>query len=244
MKIEKISDNKIRCTLSKHDLDSRNIKISELAYGTLKVRKLFRDMMKQAAQEYGFDTYNSPLLIEAIPISDTDIVLNISRVDDPDELDTRFSRFTPVNLSEDDNSEIPLNDNTKLNEFNINTVYDRIDRLENLTENENADFPSSYYYTAYFLFDNLNDIITASRLILPYYTGGNSSLNKIKNEYLLLLQKQDIDKESFNYICNLLSECGRQIDLSFPQRLYYANASQTIIENKAVEQLAGLEDLK
>ena len=43
MKIEKISDNQIRCTLNKTDLASREIKISELAYGTEKAKSLFRD---------------------------------------------------------------------------------------------------------------------------------------------------------------------------------------------------------
>jgi len=33
MKIEKISDTQIRCTLTKEDLDSHQIRISELAYG-------------------------------------------------------------------------------------------------------------------------------------------------------------------------------------------------------------------
>ena len=36
MKIEKISDTQIRCTLTKEDLDSHQIRISELAYGTSK----------------------------------------------------------------------------------------------------------------------------------------------------------------------------------------------------------------
>ena len=44
MKIEKISDNQIRCTLTKEDLDSHQIRISELAYGTDKAKKLFRDL--------------------------------------------------------------------------------------------------------------------------------------------------------------------------------------------------------
>ncbi|MFR6563737.1 MAG: adaptor protein MecA [Eubacterium ventriosum] len=47
MKIEKINDNQIRCTLSKEDLADRNIKLSELAYGTGKTRELFQDMMQR-----------------------------------------------------------------------------------------------------------------------------------------------------------------------------------------------------
>ena len=46
MKIEKINENQIRCTLTKEDLDSHQIRISELAYGTEKAKRLFRDMMR------------------------------------------------------------------------------------------------------------------------------------------------------------------------------------------------------
>ena len=34
MKIEKINENQIRCTLTRADLEDRHLKISELAYGT------------------------------------------------------------------------------------------------------------------------------------------------------------------------------------------------------------------
>lgn len=43
MKIEKVNDNQIRCTLTREDLAERQIKLSELAYGTEKAKMLFRD---------------------------------------------------------------------------------------------------------------------------------------------------------------------------------------------------------
>lgn len=42
MKIERISENQIRCTLSNYDLNARNLNLSELAYGSEKARNLFR----------------------------------------------------------------------------------------------------------------------------------------------------------------------------------------------------------
>ena len=48
MKIEKINENQIRCTLTAADLEERKIRLSELAYGTEKARSLFRDMMMEA----------------------------------------------------------------------------------------------------------------------------------------------------------------------------------------------------
>lgn len=103
MKLEKLNDNQIRCTLSKSDLDKRELRLSELAYGSPKARALFRDMIQQASIELGFDAENIPLMIEAIPISSDCLVLVVTKVEDPEELDTRFSRFSsPVNDDYDD----------------------------------------------------------------------------------------------------------------------------------------------
>ena len=74
MKIEKINDNQIRCTLTREDLESHQIRISELAYGTDKAKKLFRDMMQQAQIQFGFEADNIPLMIEAIPVSTESII--------------------------------------------------------------------------------------------------------------------------------------------------------------------------
>ena len=95
MKIEKINENQIRCTLTKEDLDSHQIRISELAYGTEKAKRLFRDMMQQAQIQFGFEADNIPLMIEAIPVNAESIILIITKVEDPEELDTRFSKFAP-----------------------------------------------------------------------------------------------------------------------------------------------------
>lgn len=94
MHIEKINDRQIRCTLNQKDLQEREIGISELAYGTAKAKALFRDMMQQASYEFGFDADDIPLMIEAIPLLPEALVLVVTKIEEPDELDTRFSNFT------------------------------------------------------------------------------------------------------------------------------------------------------
>ena len=69
MKLEKINDKQIRCTLTSADLAERQLKLSELAYGSEKAKSLFHDMMQQAAQDFGFEADDMPLMIEAIPTS-------------------------------------------------------------------------------------------------------------------------------------------------------------------------------
>ena len=105
MKIEKVNDTQIRCTLTKEDLADRQLKLSELAYGTEKAKSLFREMMQQAAYEFGFEADNIPLMIEAIPLPSESIILIITKVEYPEELDSRFSQFSPP--SEDDLPEEP-----------------------------------------------------------------------------------------------------------------------------------------
>lgn len=54
MKIEKINENQIKCTLNKNDLASRQIKVSELAYGTEKAKLLFQDMSSRLPANLDF----------------------------------------------------------------------------------------------------------------------------------------------------------------------------------------------
>ena len=51
MKLERLSENQIRCTLDKTDLTDRHLKLSELAYGTEKAKALFHEMMTQASED-------------------------------------------------------------------------------------------------------------------------------------------------------------------------------------------------
>lgn len=95
MKIEKLNDNQIRCTLTRDDLQERGLKLSELSYGTDKAKELFRDMMQQAQYQFGFRAENTPLMIEAIPMESGTIVLVVTKVSNPEELDARFSSFAP-----------------------------------------------------------------------------------------------------------------------------------------------------
>ena len=82
MKVERISDTQVKVILYASDLNDRNINLSELAYGTEKTVGLFREMMEQAVMECGFKFNNSPLMIEATPLSVDSLMLIISVIDE------------------------------------------------------------------------------------------------------------------------------------------------------------------
>ena len=134
MKIEKINDNQIKCTLNRSDLASRQIKLSELAYGTEKAKSLFRDMMQQASVEFGFEAEDIPLMIEAIPVSGDCIVLVITKVEDPEELDTRFSRFAPA-MDEIDSEDDSENDDSVSQTPSTSDLLDLFNHLKQELKN-------------------------------------------------------------------------------------------------------------
>ena len=83
-------------------------------------------MMVQASDELGFEAENIPLIIEAVPISNECIMLIVTKVDDPEELDTRFSRFTP---SSDDSDEV--SDSDEITASGTDEILDIFKRLSN-----------------------------------------------------------------------------------------------------------------
>lgn len=176
MKIEKINDNQIRCTLTRADLADRQLKLSELAYGSEKAKSLFHDMMQQAAHECGFEAEDIPLMIEAIPASADSIVLIITKVEDPEELDTRFSRFSPAGGDWDskrdgispklDGAEDLLNLLGKVKE-SISAVPGQEQTTPDTTDKKPSDL-------RLFSFGTMDSAIYASQLLGKMYHGSNT----------------------------------------------------------------------
>ena len=79
MRIDKINDNQIRCFLSKEDMESRQLHLKELAYGTEKARALFHELLREARARFGFEVENMPVMVEAVPLQDDSLVLIVSQ---------------------------------------------------------------------------------------------------------------------------------------------------------------------
>lgn len=249
MKIEKINDNQIRCTLNSDDLATRQIKLSELAYGSEKAKNLFRDMMIQAQDECGFEADNLPLMIEAIPITADSIVLIITKVEDPEELDTRFSKFAP---SLDDDSahtpDIPA----------ITGADDILDIFQKLCEGklkkssgtkkekkspatqpktESTDEGEKPEIIRIFHFSDLDGVIDASRGLNNCYDGENTLYRDAAGQYLLVLHQAGCTPEDFNKVCNILSEYGRGKACTPAREAFLGEHGETIAKGRALQNL-------
>ena len=94
MRRERISKDKIKYILDQADLEERNIDVKELKHGAGKASALFDELMEMTRDVFELEDGPVPLMVEAIPTSKGGLVVYISKVENPDELDTRFSRFT------------------------------------------------------------------------------------------------------------------------------------------------------
>lgn len=235
MKIEKINDNQIRCTLTREDLAKRELKISELVYGSEKAKSLFRDMMTQANYEFGFEADDIPLMIEAIPISAESIVLIITKVEDPEELNPRLARFAPSATEEDEDIEGEDSDE-------IMDLFHRIQEASQDVEAEEEQVPpvpqvesvsDNPPLSRTFLFPNLQTVMDVAQLTGPYFQGENS-LYKLDNPkgYLLLVTLGTEPKNHFSKLCNILSEYGQlKRDLAFTKAFLEEHHTPLIAQN-------------
>lgn len=80
MKIERISENQLKLTLTKADLAEREIKLEDLITPSEKTQKLFRDIMEQALDEEDFISENTPLMVEAVPSGGDGIMIIVTKV--------------------------------------------------------------------------------------------------------------------------------------------------------------------
>lgn len=238
MKIEKINENQIRCTLTHADLAARHLKLSELAYGTEKAKALFRDMMQQASFDFGFEADNIPLMIEAIPSSSDSIVLIITKVEDPEELDTRFSKFTPAGDSDVVNTD-SLEKLDGADEFL--DLLNKVKEAAASTHVPETETAPQTFTVRLFSFESLDVVIRAARLLAPVYQGANTLYkDETTGMFILALAPQEQAENSFSKICNMLSEFGSPEKADTSTLAFLEEHCEIIVSADAVQKLSTL----
>ncbi len=258
MKIEKVNENQIRCTLTREDLADRQLKLSELAYGTEKAKRLFRDMMQQAAYECGFEAEDIPLMIEAIPLSADTIILIITKVEYPEELDTRFSQFAPGEY-EEDAAYLGEDNDRAFETAGADDILEMFQKIrEEVQKAENAQKAKNFIplerneqqkgkdggdhlvvdVTKLFVFDKLDEIDRLAHVLKGFYNGCNVLYkNKLNRKYYLLISKSQHTPEEFNKVCNILAEYSHQEKYSSAIQAYLDEHYEVILKKDALQTL-------
>ena len=247
MKLERVNDHQIRCTLTRADLAARQLKLSELAYGSDKAKMLFRDMMQKATYELGFEAEDTHLMIEAVPVSSDSIILIITKVEDPEELDTRFANFAPsVHDSETPNSIESLIQQVSSEAENVLDLFKKFrpqaatDEVDSSDANTAA-IPSGFELTKAFSFDKLDDVTKVAKLLSKFYSGENSLYRSSKSgKLILVIHKSQHTPEDFNKVCNIISEYGVCEKFTDSYAAYLEEHGETIIRENALLTLSAI----
>ena len=255
MRIERINDNQIRCTLSSYDLSMRNLNLRELAYGTEKARKLFHEMIQKASNEVGFEVEDIPLMVEAIPLSSEGVMLVITKIEDPEELDTRFSKFSPMTEEEpsgwsDLTSEL-LEGAEGLAKL-LGGLFDEAVPVEEKSVLEGqaaqgteetpeyaaaAQPPSMRVYS----FTSLDRVSEAAAACGHLYNGINTLYKKPDTfQYYLVIKDDGSDPLAFSRVCNILAEYGTKVKHEYASEAYYREHYDVVCKGKALQVLGNI----
>jgi adapter protein MecA 1/2 len=264
MKIEKVNDHQIRCTLTRDDLAKRDLKITELAYGTDKAKELFQDMMQQANLEYGFDAEDTPLMIEAIPINSECIVLIITKVEDPEELDTRFSNFAPSvheeDEEDDDYGDYEDDEYDEDEDEDVSSLFKRLQhsnmadfidtsvssspssdpkKLKEKTSGARKKGQPSRKGSRIFSFDSLHEVMKFAAIVTRKFNGKNTLYkNEANGKFYLILHQGDIEDGIFANICSLLTEYGKTEIGSTAKQQFLDEHYTIVIADNAIQTLS------
>jgi len=185
--------------------------MSELAYGSEKTHRLFQEMMRQAHEECNFESENTPLMVEAMPIGKSHVVIVVTKISDT------LSEEQPLSL-------LPSSHN--------GGAF----KTQGLQE-PSFEVPRHEDSIAIFSFIQMDDAVLASKRLQDYFMG-QSRLYKCDSRYFMVIQ-EDANAAYALYEAEIvLHEYGEKHISSGLSENYLGEHGELMIEYQAVEKLA------
>ena len=249
MTIEKLNDNQIRFVLTAEDLEQRNISLTEFAYGTPKAKALFAEMMKQARELYDFKNDSGALMIEAIPMGRNTLVVLVTLVQDPEELDARYSQFGP----EVDHGDLTGKSSSRSQDV-VSDIVDSIRRHAGQKTSGAAPHTGSQIMqdlakmrefamlNRLYSFRAISDAVRAASSAGSGYTGQSKLfLDETDHTYYLYLHMDTLEQVSeMQSILAVLSEYGAIESTPFARCEQLEEHDKVIFDHDAMQSLAAV----
>jgi len=207
MRIERISETQMKFVLMNHDLEERDIDISELSHSSDKTQELFREIMQLAQEEGSFSSENAPFLIEAMRVGVDCLTVMVTKMDMTD-LEQRFS-LVPAAKGRC--------------RFKRNGFIDQ------------QDYPGEDSQVV-FSFEGL-DMAAAAAAAINNVFSGESQLYKLNGRFFLWIQNETEDDRTTADLETILSEFGQKHTANGLGRQYLAEHGEAVITVDAVSKL-------
>ncbi|MFI3174154.1 MAG: adaptor protein MecA [Bacillota bacterium] len=215
MKIERVSENQLKLTLTKADLEEKGIRLSELMSPTEKTQQLFRDLMEHTLMGYDFVGNNVPLMVEASPFGTDGIAIIVTRM---------VNEQSGGTTTYDEPYVSTRTEPKRWKEKNIEGRKKRKLKGEHL-----------FIYA----FKELNEIVRFSLRVRNQFKG-DSAVYKKNAQYFLILNNATLeDAEGLNILSFVLEEYGTKYIASPLSQSFLTEHGEVIIEKNAIESLSG-----
>ena len=234
MKIERISSNEIKFVLTESDLSARNMRLQELSYGSEKTQELFREIMEQAAVECDFHTtHETPLIIEAIPVSRDSIMIIVTKVASHEDLEDRFG-YPPV-LGNYKNVSRAKQKKKHMDDGDLN--FDPDPGYAPFKAPAVGKKPPAAPKQIIFEFKSLDDVTSACTRISGTYIG-NNALYKYSGRYYLVIENHRTKMSAGQE--NILREYGVRFSHMEISRMFLLEHGETVIEKGAIDVISSI----
>ena len=217
MKIEKLTDNKIRIIVNINELSNNKIDLNDFMINNIRSQKFFLDILNKAEKEIGFYTDDCKLLIESFSSIDEIFIFTITKLEKNNKV-----KNIKISKNKNVNTYASTNQNKNMNKTKIikNPIY-KFSNFEefcnfctalsktNISINGIAKKISLFYYknTYYIIFTDLNLSYTNFRKLFSLLSEF-SCLVKNSDDFLLRLSeygKLIISKNAFKTISKYFS---------------------------------------
>ena len=230
MKIERLSENQMRFTVWRQELEDNDIDISDIAGNKSgKADELLKMLMNRAKDEFGFEPESAPLVVEAMQVDQECMVFLVTKLEEGAEIDPKYEYIQK--LKEGLKQNINL-----LSPSKEPTVEGFIERPAEKEKKDNI-LPYVIY-----TFTDIEKLITVAKKTENFYRSNNTLyITPDDVTYFLVASRNTNTDGEFRLLCRQLREFGKPYDFNYATKYYMDEHYRLVIRDSALQVLAELK---
>lgn len=211
MKIEKLTENKVRIILNIDDLEEKNINLHDLMSSDLEAQNIFMDILDEVEEKVGFNTKGCKIAIEAMATSDGNFIFTVTKSSaEIKEEKRKTAKVTLKRKTEKMENKTAIYSFVSFDEFcNLCTYINNIEGVNNFKGIAKNVSLYNFHNTYYLILSNIN---TEYKYLAKFYVsitefakfaGNTNSLeSKIKEHGKVVMSKNAINTGIKYFITN------------------------------------------
>ncbi len=230
MKIERLSENQMRFTVWRQELEDNDIDISDIAGNKSgKADELLKMLMNRAKDEFGFEPESAPLVVEAMQVDQECMVFLVTKLEEGTEIDPKYEYIQKLKEGLKQNIELLSSSRKEKPEVTIEPPKEQESKKDNLLP-----------YVIY-TFTDIEKIITVAKKTENFYDSNNTLyITPDDVTYFLVASHNNNTDNEFRLLCRQLREFGKPYDFNYATKYYMDEHYRLVIRDNALQTLAEL----